>query len=206
MKFIINVFLVVLVIHFLLKNLSFNQQDQEQMNTDRPRVGYMKVEQRGESDLEPVRYQNPQDFAVVYKNSPASFNEYDGRGYNTPNFESNIRNVPSFYKINENVECKDSNLCTEKPEYIEQFKQNDISSIGGPSSTADSYYQYKNDMVMNGGQFGDITGHQMSGGLYASVDSPNTILDTCDPYSASNKRDDVRFGMGVLNKVVKESE
>ncbi len=179
MKFLINCILVILVLHLLLKNLNRPTVQQQQQAS----VQVISVGQRGENRVEPVN---------IY-----GYNHYIGNE-ETPNFESNIRNIPKYYEKT-NIETP----------YFENFQSNMNKQALVERPLNDNHYEYKNDLVMNGANIEglDITGHQVSGNLYASVDTPNTILDSCDPYSARNKVDpDIRFGMGAPNRVIKETQ
>ena len=58
---------------------------------------------------------------------------------------------------------------------------------------------------MNGGNLGirgmNEYGSQSLNTAFAPIGMTNTVLNGCDPYESSNKKDDIRFGMGLPNEI-----
>jgi hypothetical protein len=262
MKFIVNCILVILIVHFLLKKLSFNtnvvqtrieQQHPQNINTQ---IHNMISRQQ------PVHYQQKQNIDISASN-------YYTHENNTPNFKSNILATPKYYTYNEEgrtrggpyyehfssasgteqneedgelkqrVEPNDkllrdvegqsgydnqsnetnawleseavqnikemeseSNL-EQVPDSVSSMKEQ-FTSFQSPGTNDTDTWQYSNELAMNGGNLGiqgmDVYGNQSLNSMYASVGATNTVLSGCDPYSSTNMKDDIRFGMGVENE------
>lgn len=140
------------------------------------------------------------------------------QNYNTPNFTSNIRYLNKYYSIDlppnnnqfllpkepfsgelNNSKYPDSRDIIDQvksdPDWLVPLKQPKT----GLEEQSD-YWNYKNEIPMNGGSFGGIVGFENMGdsfSLFYSRDS-NDIVE--EQESMLKRSDDLRSGMGVPQK------
>jgi len=123
---------------------------------------------------------------------------------NDSNFQSNVLNVNRFYKKNFNAPLNELEIVNEgKPD------SKNINSFSNISQYSDqpSSWQYKNELVMNGGELLDgVTGYDNLTDQYFTY-GETSLLNGCSPNKGScvppsrgsNINDDLRMGMGVTN-------
>lgn len=150
------------------------------------------------------------DLLTTYNNiNPGNFYEND---FNTPNFVSNVTDVREYYDYN-TYNDKTENEVPKTP-YKEQtrFPENSSQIIDkaslrpaylhpeatGENLPMDQWY-YKDELPMNGGSFGNITGFDDLG--YANAVFQNDFIPT-SPETKPN--DDLRNGMGTPQKQMYE--
>ena len=138
----------------------------------------------------------------VYENiNPANFYTQD---FNTPNFTSNVMDLRKFYsydnppgetvdKVPDNDESKDSIIKDVKTDPAWLIPKQKIGSHLEPTS---NYWNYKNEMPMNGGDFGGLCGYEGMGGTYSVFNAKEPPQDTPDIHHS----DDLRNGKGFPQK------
>ena len=137
----------------------------------------------------------------LYKQvNPANFYTQD---FNTPNFTSNVMDLRKFYSYDnppggtiEKVPKDDSN-----DSIIEDVKTDPAwlipkQKIGNHLEPTSNYWNYKNEMPMNGGDFGGLSGYEGIGGTYSVFNAKQPLEDTSDLHHS----DDLRNGKGFPQK------
>ena len=147
---------------------------------------------------------------------------------NDPNFTSNVLNVNKFYDINrigefDGLNSDGLNQGLTPQNFVEPPIQKDLlkkvseqtcfnQKVGDMrDNTGLDSWNYKNEMPMNGGQFlQGLAGFDNLESAYASYTGPGT--ETCDPSKPFNcsdnfaqKPDDLRFGLGLPNKEIRDT-
>ena len=146
----------------------------------------------------------------TYNNiNPGNFYDND---YNTPNFVSNVTDVREYYEYN-TYDNKTENEVPKTPYQDPKEIPNDTSQIIDKASLRPAYlhpeatgenlpmdqWYYKNELPMNGGTFGGITGFDDLG--YANAVFSKDFIPT-SPEMKQN--DDLRNGMGTPQKQMYE--
>jgi len=115
--------------------------------------------------------------------------------YNTPNFDSNIMDTPSYYKEN-------------APSTVEQFVSMDsLSTPQKPcyydtksDSVAQSQWNYADEKTMNGGKlYNNVTGFDTLPTDYAVYDTLGKYGCDMQTLDHSLNKDDIRMGLGIPN-------
>ena len=146
-------------------------------------------------------FQN-QNSDKVYENiNPANFYTQD---FNTSNFTSNVMDLRKFYsydnppndtinKVPDDDDSKDSIIQDVKADPAWLIPKQKIDNHLEPSS---NYWNYKNEMPMNGGDFGGLCGYEGIGKTYTIFNSKQPLEDTPDIHHS----DDLRNGKGFPQK------
>lgn len=209
MNVIFNAFVVIIVVHFLLKKLSFNSNvtikkhnNESIQNKIHNEIQKKVLNDKLFYDIGSLNHGNKKNSFKSTLLSDLNFNSdkedgvtkggnYYDSNFNVPNFESNILDVTQFYDHNDysgNIQKNNDGV--------------DESHSTHQSSNNDNW-NYANENVMNGAPLMDnVYGTDLSNSLYSSFspDGDNLILESCDPYSAKNMNDDIRFGKGLPNR------
>lgn len=115
--------------------------------------------------------------------------------YNTPNFDSNIMDTPSYYKEN-------------APSSMEQFVSMDSLTTPQKScyydtksdSVAQSQWIYADEKTMNGGKlYNNVTGFDTLPSDYAVYDTLGKYGCNMQTLDHTLKNDDIRMGLGIPN-------
>lgn len=121
------------------------------------------------------------------------------------NNEENKENKENKKEVSDNSAV--SSMKTDENKTVENFGTEGFGVAGGGNwglNDEDSW-QYKNELAMNGGNLGirgmNVYGSQSLNTAFAPIGMTNTVLSGCDPYESSNKKDDIRFGMGLPNEI-----
>jgi hypothetical protein len=143
-------------------------------------------------------FQN-QNSEKVYENiNPANFYTQD---FNTPNFTSNVMDLRKFYSydnppgetINKVSDNDDTFVKDVKSDPAWLIPKQKIANHLEPTS---NYWNYKNEMPMNGGDFGGLSGYEGMGGTYSVFNEKEPPQDTPDIHHS----DDLRNGKGFPQK------
>ena len=143
-------------------------------------------------------FQN-QNSEKVYENiNPANFYTQD---FNTPNFTSNVMDLRKFYSydnppgetINKVPDNDDTFVKDVKSDPAWLIPKQKIANHLEPIS---NYWNYKNEMPMNGGDFGGLSGYEGMGGTYSVFNAKEPPQDTPDIHHS----DDLRNGKGFPQK------
>jgi hypothetical protein len=143
-------------------------------------------------------FQN-QNSEKVYENiNPANFYTQD---FNTPNFTSNVMDLRKFYSydnppgetINKVPDNDDTFVKDVKSDPAWLIPKQKIANHLEPTS---NYWNYKNEIPMNGGDFGGLSGYEGMGGTYSVFNAKEPPQDTPDIHHS----DDLRNGKGFPQK------
>ena len=143
-------------------------------------------------------FQN-QNSEKVYENiNPANFYTQD---FNTPNFTSNVMDLRKFYSydnppgetINKVPDNDDTFVKDVKSDPAWLIPKQKIANHLEPTS---NYLNYKNEIPMNGGDFGGLSGYEGMGGTYSVFNEKEPPQDTPDIHHS----DDLRNGKGFPQK------
>ena len=143
-------------------------------------------------------FQN-QNSEKVYENiNPANFYTQD---FNTPNFTSNVMDLRKFYSydnppgetINKVPDNDDTFVKDVKSDPAWLIPKQKIANHLEPTS---NYWNYKNEIPMNGGDFGGLSGYEGMGGTYSVFNEKEPPQDTPDIHHS----DDLRNGKGFPQK------
>ena len=115
--------------------------------------------------------------------------------YNTPNFDSNIMDTPSYYKENapstmEQFVSVDNLTTPQKPCYYDTKSD----------QVAETQWNYADEKTMNGGKlFNNVTGFDTLPTDYAVYDTLGKYGCDMQTLDHSLDKDDIRMGMGIPN-------
>lgn len=192
-RIILSICLIIVIIVFIWRYFLFSEK---KVRFDE-KVDKIIIPNREEIKEE---FQN-QNSEKVYENiNPANFYTQD---FNTPNFTSNVTDLRKFYSYDnpsggtiEKVPKDDS-----KDSIIEDVKTNPAwlipkQKIGNHLEPTSNYWNYKNEMPMNGGDFGGLSGYEGIGGTYSVFNAKQPLEDTPDLHHS----DDLRNGKGFPQK------
>jgi hypothetical protein len=143
-------------------------------------------------------FQN-QNSEKVYENiNPANFYTQD---FNTPNFTSNVMDLRKFYSYDNPPGETINKVPDNDSSFVEDVKSDPAwlipkQKIGNHLEPTSNYWNYKNEMPMNGGDFGGLSGYEGMGGTYSVFNSKEPPEDTPDIHHS----DDLRNGKGFPQK------
>ena len=192
-RIILSICLIIVIIVFIWRYFLFSEKK-------------VRFEEKVDKIIIPNReeikegFQN-QNSEKVYENiNPANFYTQD---YNTPNFTSNVMDLRKFYSYDnppgetvDKVPKDDS-----KDSIIEDVKSDPAwlipkQKIGNHLEPTSNYWNYKNEMPMNGGDVGGLSGYEGMGGTYSVFNAKEPLEDTPDLHHS----DDLRNGKGFPQK------
>ena len=220
-RFLINILLVIVILHLIITHLNNEREERlpykkqfepndvkatysvEELNEyleDMDKPGQENFQSRAEMVNEIATEVNmPEQSPLVPVESP-EFPEpsnYYTTDANTPNFTSNVMNVKKFYEQNPpNTAVENSNQLNDVATM--QTCDTPNSTINqNPDFLKPDAWLYKNEMPMNGGQFGSITGFDNLESAYSLF---NTGNETQASYNQQNsvgakQPDDIRMGL-----------
>lgn len=143
-------------------------------------------------------FQN-QNSEKVYENiNPANFYTQD---FNTPNFTSNVMDLRKFYSYDNPPGGTINKVQDNDESFVEDVKSDPAwlipkQKIGNHLEPTSNYWNYKNEMPMNGGDFGGLSGYEGMGGTFSVFNSKEPPEDTPDIHHS----DDLRNGKGFPQK------
>jgi hypothetical protein len=143
-------------------------------------------------------FQN-QNSEKVYENiNPANFYTQD---FNTPNFTSNVMDLRKFYSYDNPPGETINKVPDNDSSFVEDVKSDPAwlipkQKIGNHLEPTSNYWNYKNEMPMNGGDFGGLSGYEGMGGTFSVFNAKEPPEDTPDIHHS----DDLRNGKGFPQK------
>ena len=143
-------------------------------------------------------FQN-QNSEKVYENiNPANFYTQD---FNTPNFTSNVMDLRKFYSYDNPPGETINKVPDNDSSFVEDVKSDPTwlipkQKIGNHLEPTSNYWNYKNEMPMNGGDFGGLSGYEGMGGTFSVFNAKEPPEDTPDIHHS----DDLRNGKGFPQK------
>ena len=143
-------------------------------------------------------FQN-QNSEKVYENiNPANFYTQD---FNTPNFTSNVMDLRKFYSYDNPPGDTVNKVPNNDDSFVKDVKSDPAwlipkQKIGNHLEPTSNYWNYKNEMPMNGGDFGGLSGYEGMGGTYSVFNAKEPPQDTPDIHHS----DDLRNGKGFPQK------
>jgi hypothetical protein len=222
LKFIINTFLIILLLHLLLKNIGVNRvinivpqhlresfgkntvlTDHQKsldflLNIEENTLDHTKIESACIEDTKPTNE------LIDYVNSCAPESVKAGNYYvedeNSVNFMSNVLNVNKFYDRYD-VPGNYANLTDTDLSSIHNIKKQESFPKQVSNNKPDNW-NYKNELPMNGGNIlGNIVGFDTLNDGYAMFnDKGKLFTEKCNNnMDCSVKQDDIRFGLGYPN-------
>ena len=185
-RFIVNTIIIVLILHFILENLDFKIEIGSQELFTSKKHDKLSAEDSMKFLTEnTVEGFDPTSDLLDYienKTTDIRGDNFYKTDYNTPQFNSNLTDVQSFYNMNYDVnDCTHSgfdginlhNMLNQqkKASKIEGFKNN---QQGNNYQNVNPDYQpeewrYKNDLPMNGGNQEGVVGYTKIEDDYAPV-------------------------------------
>jgi hypothetical protein len=198
-RIILSICIILVIIVFVWRYLLINNNE----DTGEKKV---RFEEKVDKIIIPNREEIKEEFQnqnseKVYENiNPANFYTQD---YNTPNFTSNVTDLRKFYSYDNppggtiDKIPKDNS----KDNIIEDVKTDPAwlipkQKIGNHLEPSSNYWNYKNEMPMNGGDFGGLSGYEGMGDTYSIFNAKEPLQDTPDLHHS----DDLRNGKGFPQK------
>lgn len=131
--------------------------------------------------------------------------------FNTPNLANNVTDTPDFYnnhligqydgkKINETLQI--SSQKQQDVSIIDQYSKQPCFFDENTKTIKPDMWKYKDEIPMNGGLMGNVTGYDMMEDDYGIYDDNNMSLQSCLPPMKEDMHygDDMRTGMGLPNQ------
>lgn len=201
LRFIFNTLLIILIVHFILENLDIR------ITIGSPNLDIndsLKFLTNSATNAATIEGFDPKQDLLDYVNNKTC----DVRGknfyktnYNTPQFDSNVTDVQSFYNINyDNTDCTkfgfdginlNTAACNNRATPIfEKFKNANTPKQNITVPHPSEKWNYKNDLVMNGG----ITQDGVQGYTSISDDyAPYAPFENITKPTCAGKTDDLRY-------------
>jgi len=123
--------------------------------------------------------------------------------FNTPNFESNVMDIPQFYSQNSNQLGAENMVGNRNSDMNQGGKTTDDGYISWDRNNL----EYKNDFVMNGANFfNGVSGWQEDDelSLYEQIDGGRSEMNRMNG-KEKGKVDDIRFGLGTPNSIIRQT-
>ena len=202
-RIILSIALIIVIIVLVWRYFLFSDKSDKKVRFEE-KVDKIIIPNREEIKIK-EGFQNldqNQNSEKVYENiNPANFYTQD---FNTPNFTSNVMDLRKFYsydnppggtvdKVPKDDESKDAIIQDVKSDPAWLMPKQKIGSHLEPTS---NYWNYKNEMPMNGGDFGGLCGYEGMGGTYSVFNAKEPPQDTPDIHHS----DDLRNGKGFPQK------
>lgn len=212
MRIIISSLLLVLALHFLLQGINYRKYINlcgKKDDSKEKVVRAIKPPVENTENFKAERIQDEVDVrqellnSIQCKEPPVVASNKYVDDKNDANFQSNVLNVNRFYKKNLNEAGENEFVNEDKPsgENINSFSN--ISQYSENPST----WNYKNELVMNGGELlQGVTGYDNLTDQYFAY-GETSLLGGCSPNKGpcipptrgAKVNDDMRMGLGRLN-------
>jgi hypothetical protein len=220
LKYLINIFLIIFVIHIVLINLDFNlkighvkaEHFTNSKNQPTPNVNFLMGNSEGNDEFQQklmkymqvdVKQPTITEFEKKNTSEVKPMDEYASDN-NVPNFESNVLDFSKFYNVSfdnmsENDLKKATPICNTASE-----RASKPAEISGNDSMCDEKtvrqaqelpvsWQYKNELPMNGGAMNGIVGFDSLESQFSSFSGMNMDLQPSDDNNFKNiPHDDLR--------------
>jgi len=194
-RIILSICLIIVIIVFIWRYFLFS----EKKVRFEEKVDKIIIPNREEIKEEIKEDFQNQNSEKVYENiNPANFYTQD---FNTPNFTSNVIDLRKFYSY-DNPPGETINKVPENDgSFVQDVKADPAwlipkQKIGNHLEPTSNYWNYKNEMPMNGGDFGGLCGYEGMGETYTLYNSKEPPQETPDLHHS----DDLRNGKGFPQK------
>ena len=194
-RIILSICLIIVIIVFIWRYFLFSEK---KVRFDE-KVDKIIIPNREEIKEEIKENFQNQNSEKVYENiNPANFYTQD---FNTPNFTSNVIDLRKFYSY-DNPPGETINKVPENDgSFVQDVKADPAwlipkQKIGNHLEPTSNYWNYKNEMPMNGGDFGGLCGYEGMGETYTLFNSKEPPQETPELHHS----DDLRNGKGFPQK------
>ncbi len=168
---------------------------ESQSNAKKVSFGKNNVKEFMNTDSPSVCNQNYKKTTMYTKNGAKPSNFYS-TDFQTPNFTSNVEDLRKFYSY----EYFDT-LLKKNSDLSENANNQNINAQNQTVDTSQTFNQpqtetwhYKNEIPMNGGLMGDVSGFDMTSPAFSTFGSEMLVHQKIQP------SDDIRSGMGFPNQ------
>ena len=220
-RFLVNILLVIFILHLIITHFKNEQEEKlsykkqfepsevkatysvEELNEyleDMDKPGQENFETRPQMVNEIATEVNMPDPSPLVPVESPEFPEpsnYYTTDSNTPNFTSNVMNVKKFYEQTPpNTKVENNNQLNDVATM--QTCDTPNSTINqNPDFLKPDAWLYKNELPMNGGQMGNITGFDSLESAYSLFQSDNQTQANYDQQNSigAKQPDDIRMGL-----------
>ena len=206
-KVIFNALIIVFIIHLLIQNINYSEvidfshltenfDSESETESEKVETEKIEVEMEKEQEESTEPFENNMELKNELLDYAKSFKMDENTGVlpgnffenneNTPNFESNVANVSKFYKNNYDSLEKDDLMKLD----TSNQKVNELNCTGREMNRSEGqpdYWQYQNELPMNGGEMGGITGFNNMEDQYGLYDLSGTNEANCQMNGMENK-------------------
>jgi hypothetical protein len=194
-RIILSICLIIVIIVFIWRYFLFS----EKKVRFEEKVDKIIIPNREEIKEEIKENFQNQNSEKVYENiNPANFYTQD---FNTPNFTSNVIDLRKFYSYDNPPGDTINKVPENDNSFIQDVKSDPAwlipkQKIGNHLEPTSNYWNYKNEMPMNGGDFGGLSGYEGIGETYTIYNSKEQQQETPELHHS----DDLRNGKGFPQK------
>ena len=201
-RIILSICLIIVIIVFIWRYFLFSDKSEKKVRFEE-NVDKIIIPNREDIKAD-IKVDIKEDFQnqnseKVYENiNPANFYTQD---FNTPNFTSNVMDLRKFYSYDNPPGGTVNKVPDNDGSFIQDVKSDPAwlipkQKIGNHLEPTSNYWNYKNEMPMNGGDFGGLCGYEGMGGTYTIYNSKEPPQETQDLHHS----DDLRNGKGFPQK------
>lgn len=194
-RIILSICLIIVIIVFIWRYFLFS----EKKVRFEEKVDKIIIPNREEIKEEIKENFQNQNSEKVYENiNPANFYTQD---FNTPNFTSNVMDLRKFYSYDNPPGDTINKVPDNDGSFVQDVKADPAwlipkQKIGNHLEPTSNYWNYKNEMPMNGGDFGGLCGYEGIGETYTLYNSKEPPQETPELHHS----DDLRNGKGFPQK------
>jgi len=199
-RLIINTILIIFILHIIILNINYSKNigvqenfgilDQEIYLNDNPKDKDEEIKKKLNDYINNINNNIPE---VDNNEIPLPGNAYLTNN-NNPNFESNVADIKQFYKHFDNLDKNelddalkkysgsDINMNIQKPllnttlDVNNTIKNNQDDKDVRETTNYPPYWQYNNELPMNGGNMNGIVGFDDGNSLYADYSLTGNLL------------------------------
>ena len=196
-RIILSIALIIVIIVFIWRYFLFSEK-KVRFEEKVDKIIIPNREEIKEDIKEDFQNQNENSKKVYENINPANFYTQD---FNTPNFTSNVMDLRKFYSYDNPAGGTVNKVPDNDDSFVEDVKSDPAwlipkQKIGNHLEPTSNYWNYKNEMPMNGGDFGGLSGYEGMGGTYSVFNAKEPPQDTPDIHHS----DDLRNGKGFPQK------
>ena len=228
-KLFLSLCIIILILIFFWRFLFNNAQQMDKQPKQKKKVQFSKKVLEIPPEKVKENFQSPSFAQPNNKNNnlemlektydqinPANFYTQD---FNTPNFTTNVTDLRKFYSYDNPPNDATAQIAIPKQPYdnaprinkfatnqIEQQVASDPSWLVPQKQNASGlewqtdFWTYKNEVPMNGGDFGGITGYESMGEGYSNFYTKTDNDIVMEQEAILKPNDDLRNGMGTPQK------
>jgi hypothetical protein len=196
-RIILSIALIIVIIVFIWRYFLFSEK-KVRFEEKVDKIIIPNREEIKDDIKEDFQNQNENSKKVYENINPANFYTQD---FNTPNFTSNVMDLRKFYSYDNPAGGTVNKVPDNDDSFVEDVKSDPAwlipkQKIGNHLEPTSNYWNYKNEMPMNGGDFGGLSGYEGMGGTYSVFNAKEPPQDTPDIHHS----DDLRNGKGFPQK------